>query len=247
MHNFRDVAGLDGYEADGGRMRRGLLFRSSVLDADSIDPARLADARLADVFDLRMTAEVTPKPDVVPDGARYVRLNVIGDDVELGALDPKSITDGAHARELLTDVYRMFVTEDNARAQFAALVRAVAEEDRAQLFHCSAGKDRTGWAAAIVQRILGVSPDDVMADYLLTNRYSAEVIEKIAAGAAAERGENIGEAARVLAGVFPEALTAAFDEVDSRYGGFDGYVRTGLGIDDVVIARLRDKLVDRNG
>ncbi|TWS22119.1 tyrosine-protein phosphatase [Tsukamurella sputi] len=243
MHNFRDVAGVDGYAADGGRMRRGLLFRSSVLDADSIDPARLADARLADVFDLRMTAEVTPKPDVVPDGARYVRLNVIGDDVELGALDPRSLADAARAKDLLTDVYRMFVTEENARAQFAALVRAVADEERAQLFHCSAGKDRTGWAAAIVQRILGVSSDDVMDDYLLTNQYSAGVIDKIAAGAAAERGEAIGEAARVLAGVFPEALTAAFDAADARYGDFDGYVRTGLGIDDVVIERLRAKLV----
>lgn len=243
MHNFRDVAGVDGYAAEGGRMRRGLLFRSSVLDAESIDPARLAEARLADVFDLRMTAEVTPKPDVVPDGARYVRLNVIGDDVELGALDPRSLTDTARAKDLLTDVYRMFVTEENARAQFAALVRAVADTERAQLFHCSAGKDRTGWAAAIVQRILGVSSDDVMTDYLLTNQYSAAVIEKIAAGATAERGEAIGEAARVLAGVFPEALTAAFDEADARYGGFDEYVRAGLGIDDAVITRLRAKLV----
>ncbi|BDD82461.1 phosphatase [Tsukamurella pulmonis] len=243
MHNFRDVAGMDGYTAEGGRMRRGLLFRSSVLDADSIDPDRLAQAGLADVFDLRMTVEVTPKPDVVPDGARYVRLNVIGDDVELGALDPKSLTDAAHAKELLTDVYRMFVTEENARAQFSSLVRAVADEDRAQVFHCSAGKDRTGWAAAIVQRILGVSPDDVMADYLLTNEYSAAVIEAIAERATTERGAAIGEAARALAGVFPEALTAAFDEADARYGGFDGYVRAGLGIDDVVIARLRAKLV----
>ncbi|MBS4103451.1 tyrosine-protein phosphatase [Tsukamurella paurometabola] len=243
MHNFRDVAGVDGYAADGGRMRRGLLFRSSALDADAIDPARLAEARLADVFDLRMTAEVTPKPDVVPDGARYVRLNVIGDDVELGALDPKSLKDAAGARGLLTDVYRMFVSEDNARAQFATLVRAVAGEDRPQVFHCTAGKDRTGWAAAIVQRIVGVSPDDVMADYLLTNDYSAAVIDKIAAGAAAERGEAIGEAARVLAGVFPEALTAAFDEADARYGDFAGYVRAGLGLDDAVIERLHAKLV----
>lgn len=243
MHNFRDAAGTDGYPADGGRMRRGLLFRSSALDAEAIDPARLAEARLADVFDLRMTVEVTPKPDVVPDGARYVRLNVIGDDVELGALDPKSLKDAAGARELLSDVYRMFVTEENARRQFAALVRAVADEQRPQVFHCTAGKDRTGWAAAVVQRILGVSPDDVMADYLLTNEYSAAVIDKIAAGATAERGEAIGEAARVLAGVFPEALTAAFDETDARYGGFDAYVREGLGIDDAVIARLRAKLV----
>ncbi len=224
-------------------MRRGLLFRSSALDADAIDPVRLAEARLSDVFDLRMTAEVTPKPDVVPDGARYVRLNVIGDDVELGALDPKSLKDAAGARGLLTDVYRMFVIEDNARVQFAALVRAVADEERPQLFHCTAGKDRTGWAAAIVQRVLGVSHDDVLADYLLTNDYSADVIEKIAAGATAERGEAIGEAARVLAGVFPEALAAAFDEADNRYGGFDGYVRDGLGIGDDVVTRLRAKLV----
>lgn len=243
VDNFRDVAGPDGYEAEGGRMRRGVLFRSNALDEASVDGARLAAVGLTGVFDLRMTVEVTPKPDVVPGGARYVRFNVIGDDVELGALDPKSLTDAAGARELLTDVYRMFVAEDNARAQFAGLLRAIAAADGPHVFHCSAGKDRTGWAAAVVQRILGVSPDDVLADYLLTNEYSAATIAKIAAGAAAERGAAIGEAARVLAGVFPEALQASFDEVDARYGGFDGYVRAGLGLDDGVIEKLRAKLI----
>ncbi|WP_082789376.1 tyrosine-protein phosphatase [Tsukamurella pseudospumae] len=243
MDNFRDVAGPDGYAAEGGRMRRGVLYRSNALDAASIDAERLAAAGLTGVFDLRMTVEVTPKPDVVPDGARYVRFNVIGDEVELGALDPKSLKDADGARGMLTDVYRMFVTEDNAREQFSGLVRAIAEDPGAQVFHCSAGKDRTGWAAAIAQRLVGVSADDVMADYLLTNEYSAATIEKIAAGATAERGAAVGEAARVLAGVFPEALEAAFAEADARYGGFDGYVRDGLGLDGGVIERLRAKLV----
>lgn len=224
-------------------MRRGLLFRSSVLDAESLDRDRFDQARLAGVFDLRMTVEVDARPDLVPDGVRYVRLNVIGDEVELGALDPKSLKDADGARGLLTDVYRMFVTEENARACFSSLIRAVADEDRAQVFHCSAGKDRTGWAAALVQRILGVSAEDVMADYLLTNDYSAEVIDRIAAAAAADRGEAIGEAARALAGVFPEALMAAFAEADLRYGGFDAYVREGLGIDEPVIERLRARLI----
>lgn len=224
-------------------MRRGVLYRSNALDAASIDAGRLAAAGLTGVFDLRMTVEVTPKPDVVPDGARYVRFNVIGDEVELGALDPKSLKDADGARGMLTDVYRMFVTEANARVQFAGLVRAISDDPGAQVFHCTAGKDRTGWAAAIVQRLIGMSADDVMADYLLTNHYSAATIDKIANAAAAERGPEIGAAARVLAGVFPEALEAAFAEAATQYGGFDGYVRDGLGLDDGVVGRLRAKLV----
>lgn len=224
-------------------MRRGVLFRSNALDAESIDDARLAAVGLTGVFDLRMTVEITPKPDVVPDGARYVRFNVIGDDVELGALNPNALKDPADARGMLMSVYRMFVTEHHARSQFAGLIRTIADGAGPQVFHCSAGKDRTGWAAAVMQRLVGVSQDDVMADYLLTNQYSAATIEKIAAKATAQRGGDVGEAARVLAGVFPEALHAAFDETESRYGGFDGYVRDGLGIDDVAVERLRARLL----
>ncbi len=224
-------------------MRQGVLFRSNALDAESIDADRLTALGLAGIYDLRMTAEVTPKPDVIPDGALYRRFNVIGDELELGALDPKALKDAAGARDLLIDVYRMFVTEENARAQFGGLVRVIAAGDGPHVFHCSAGKDRTGWAAAVVQRLVGVSAEDVLADYLLTNEYSAGTIARIAAGAAKERGPEIGEAARVLAGVFPEALQAAFDEADTRYGGFEGYVRNGLGLDAATVDTLRSRLI----
>lgn len=242
MDNFRDVAGRGGYQAAGGRLRHGVLFRSNALDAGSIDD-RLAALGLTRIFDLRTTAEVTPKPDVIPEGAQYVRFNVIGDTRDLGALDPRALTDAAGARVLLIDVNRLFVTDDAARAAFAGLIRGIAFDGGPHVFHCSAGKDRTGWAAAIVQRLLGVSTDDVMHDYLLTNEYAATTIDTYAAVAAEKHGAAVGEAARVLAGVFPEALQAAFDEADAQYGGFDAYVREGLGIDAGTVDRLRERLV----
>lgn len=243
MDNFRDVAGREGYAANGGRMRSGLLFRSNALDADSIDGARLGSLGLTRIFDLRTTAEVTPKPDVVPDGAEYLRFNVIGDELSLDALDPAALTDADGARQLLIDVNRLFVSDANARNEFAGLLRGIATDGGAHVFHCSAGKDRTGWAAALVQRLVGVSDDDVMTDYLLTNEYSAATIAAIADKAAEARGRDVGEAARVLAGVFPEALLAAFDEARTRYGGVEQYVSDGLGIDAATIDRLREKLV----
>ncbi|ADG78968.1 Protein tyrosine/serine phosphatase OS=Tsukamurella paurometabola (strain ATCC 8368 / DSM /CCUG 35730 / CIP 100753 / JCM 10117 / KCTC 9821 / NBRC 16120/ NCIMB 702349 / NCTC 13040) OX=521096 GN=Tpau_2362 PE=4 SV=1 [Tsukamurella paurometabola] len=243
MYNFRDVAGREGYAANGGRMRSGILYRSNALDAESVDDVRLRGLGLTRIFDLRTTAEVSPRPDVVLAGAEYLRFNVIGDELSLDALDPASLTDAAGARELLIDVNRLFVRDANARAEFGALLRSIADHDGAHVFHCSAGKDRTGWAAALVQRLVGVSIDDVMDDYLLTNEYSAAAIDAIAAKAAEGRGRDVGEAARVLAGVFPEALQAAFEEADTRYGGVEGYVRDGLGVDESTAERLRRKLV----
>lgn len=224
-------------------MRGGILFRSNALDAESVDGTRLGALGLTRIFDLRTTAEVTPKPDVVLAGAEYVRFNVIGDELDLGALDPASLTDAAGARDLLIDVNRLFVRDASARAEFGGLLRRIADDGGAHVFHCSAGKDRTGWAAALVQSLVGVSQDDVMDDYLLTNEYSAATIEAIAAKATEAKGSGVGEAARVLAGVFPEALEAAFDEADSRFGGVEGYVRDGLGVDDGTVERLRAKLV----
>lgn len=224
-------------------MRTGQLFRSNALNAESVDQQRLDAAGLSAVFDLRTTAEVTPKPDVALAGARYVRHNVIGDDLALKAFDPESLTDAAAARGLLTEVYRLFVTQEHTRREFGSLIRALAADDGAAVFHCSAEKDRTGWAAAVVQRLLGVSTDDVFADYLLTNQRLAAISDQIAERVERERGAEVAQAARVLSGVFPEALQSAFTEADEVFGGFDQYVREGLDVNDRTVDLLRTKLL----
>ncbi|MEV0104091.1 tyrosine-protein phosphatase, partial [Nocardia sp. NPDC050789] len=93
------------------------------------------------------------------------------------------------------------------------------------LFHCTAGKDRTGWTSAVLLTLLGVDKDTVYYDYLLSNYY---------------RGAKDGD---MLNGVAASALDSAFDQATKSYGSFDGYVRDGLQLTDADIAALKAKLL----
>ena len=76
--------------------------------------------------------------------------------------------------KLMQETNRAFVGDAGMRAQFGTLFNELASVDAAQLLHCTAGKDRTGWAAAVLQSIAGVDSATIMSDYLATNEYSAE-------------------------------------------------------------------------
>ncbi|GAA4408196.1 tyrosine-protein phosphatase [Tsukamurella soli] len=240
MHNLRDVAGASGYPTAGSRMRTGVLFRSEALADDA--PSALTALGLTRVYDLRTTIEVDKHPDVLPAGTGYARHNILGDDNDLGTLDPSTLRPGS-ARRMLLAANRSFVTEPGARAAFGGLLHDIATTDGPQLFHCTAGKDRTGWAAAILQSLSGASRADVLHDYLLTNEYSRDAITAIGEAVAAEHGADVAVAVREMYGVFPEALEAGFDELGARYGTVDRYVREGLGLTPDTVDALRAKLV----
>jgi len=129
----------------------------------------------------------------------------------------------------MQDTYRGFVRHNTHRfAEFFAHLLASGEPT---VFHCTAGKDRTGFAAALVLRALGVSEDDVMRDYLLTN-------ERLQLPDMA-RYPLPREVLEVLWRVQPEFLHAAFEEVDASYGSLEAYLREGLALRDAERTLLR--------
>ncbi|WP_280248048.1 tyrosine-protein phosphatase [Nocardia abscessus] len=122
-------------------------------------------------------------------------------------------------------LYRAFITAPGANEAFASVLRGIIGSDGAVLFHCTAGKDRTGWTAAVLLTLLGVDRATVTEDYLLSNRYRA------------------ARADDPLNGVQQSWLDAAFDQADRTYGSFDAYVRDGLRLDDREVAPLRARLL----
>lgn len=241
IDNFRDVAGPGGgyLTASGARMRSGVIYRSSVLRPDATDADALNSLHLTHDYDLRTTAEIADSPDIVPPGTTYVHINIIGDQnpiPTMADLSPQS------ARQLLIDQNKVFVDDPGERERFGELLRSIATNPGPQVFHCTSGKDRTGWAAAVLQSLAGVSPEDVMSDYLLTNEYSRQSIDAGAAAAAQAYGAEAGAGTRVILGVFPEALQSGLDEVHARYGTMERYVADGLGLDAPTIRALKTKL-----
>jgi protein tyrosine/serine phosphatase len=127
---------------------------------------------------------------------------------------------------------------------FGRYFQALAEAEGPVLIHCAAGKDRTGLLAALTHHLLGVSADDLMADYLLTNEARslsawaprfAELIER-------EYGRRPPmDAVEAFLRVHPDWLRAAFASIEARAGGLDGYLEEAVGVD----RNLRERIAVR--
>ncbi|WP_067703996.1 tyrosine-protein phosphatase [Nocardia jejuensis] len=214
--NARDAGGYR--TADGHTVRTGLVYRTGELTkATDADLAELTRRDVRSVHDLRTTMEQQLMGvDKVPAGATEFHDDVIGQ------APPQVMASTLSAG---TDLYRAFITAPGANEAFSGVLRDIATNPGAVLFHCTAGKDRTGWTSAVLLTILGVDRDTVTYDYLLSNYY---------------RNAQDGDA---LNGVSAAALDSAFDQANQTYGSFDNYVRDGLKLSPADISALKAKLL----
>lgn len=245
--NFRDIGGYR--TRDGHRVRTGLAYRSDQMNLLSeADLATIATLRPAAVADLRTLTERTREPDRLPSGARYIVLDVAADSSEsLGGdmrLAMAQIAQGK-GEALLVAANREFVTLPSARQSYAALIRLMIAADGPVVYHCTAGKDRTGWGTAVVLSLLGVPRETIMQDYLLSNDRLAAKNAAILEGLARSGSKMSPAFLEPVLTVKPSYIEAAFAEVDHTYGSFDAYVSKGLGLSPREISALRTKLLTR--
>lgn len=250
--NMRDLGGLP---VDDGVVRPGKVFRSaSVGRLSGEDQRALARLGIATVYDLRTARERTREPDRLPASARSVHLDVLADDQEdattglvIMSGDARKVADllgDGRARAIMEQSYRKFVRLGSARAAYTALFKGLADgsRDGAALFHCATGKDRTGWAAAVLLRLLGAGRDAVSADYLQTNTDLLPALQPVLDKAAADGVDP--DLLLPILGVRQSYLDAADKEVEAEFGSFGAYVGEGLGLDDAVVGALRARFVE---
>jgi protein-tyrosine phosphatase len=227
--NFRDVGGYT--TADGRTVRTGVVYRSNKLsELTDADLNTLAGLGVTLDVDLRNVVERHDEPDRVPAGARYQVADVVSLEHGLRFHGNATVTlVKALAAGLFSGSdnlgqsigYPFMVDFVGADHAFGDLLRAiVANGSGSVLFHCTAGKDRTGWGAAILLSLLGVPRATVEADFMLSN-------------------DRLGNPKAVEL----SWLRAAFAEVDHLYGSMDAYARQGLGLDDATIGALRTRLL----
>jgi len=240
--NFRDVAGVDTayVAADGVPLRRGVAFRSNELQLSDADAHSVSSLGVTAVYDLRHDHEVEAHPDVPVPGAEWHHLEVKG--IPMDAVSNLETRDAA--TEVMHDVYRSFVDQPGARAAFSELLHRIADHDGAHLFHCTAGKDRTGWASALLLHVAGVDDETILADYLLTNDFSSGTREKYLGLVAEHLGADKVDVYERVMVADADYLQTAYDTAQASYGGVDGYLRDGLGLDDATLDRLRARLRD---
>ncbi|WP_093801163.1 tyrosine-protein phosphatase [Streptomyces sp. Wb2n-11] len=254
--NLRDLGGTP---LPGGRsVRPGFVLRSGQLDRmdPASDPA-VAALPLRTVVDFRSAAERADHPDRVPDGARLIVADVLADRLAAGTaraapaqlkhiLSNPALAEqhlgGGRARKLFADTYRSFVTSGSARAAYRTFLTELGAPDAGPLlFHCTAGKDRTGWAATLVLSLLGADDATIEREYLSVNPAVRQAFAPLVEGFVAAGGDP--ETALAVIGVVPEYLAAALDEAHARHGSVEKYVREGLGVSEESIARIRERLI----
>ena len=243
--NLRDAGGYR--SADGRWVRMGIVYRSDQLDRlDDGDLARLAALDLGTVVDLRTRTEREREPDRMPAGADHVVLDVAADAAGSVGGDMRqamSMIAAGRGAELLTTANRDFVIQPSARSAYAGLLTRIATQDRGLLYHCTAGKDRTGWASAVLLSLLGVPRETVMQDYLASNVYLAEK-NRATLAAVARSGTAMDPAhLETVMTVRASYIEAAFAEVDRRHGSMEAYAHDALGIDAEALERLRARML----
>lgn len=231
--NFRDIGG---YKTDCGRqVQWGKLYRSaSLYKASEADIKRITqDLGVRHVIDLRKERELDlePHPQALLDQIEYHWLPINLDGTARDDID-RRLEEGSAASAfegLLMDVNRAMVSEH--KADIERWFNIVLSNDAPTLFHCTEGKDRTGFTAAVFLSALGVSREQIMADYLLTNTLNKKSIEERVKNSAVLSSFDvaISDLERLLA-VDEDYLNAAFDQIDQDFGDVESYLDKALNI-----------------
>ncbi|GAB2510826.1 tyrosine/lipid phosphatase LipA [Nocardia heshunensis] len=240
--NFRDLAGTgEGYRGQGNHhLNKGVFYRSNALTPNDADLATLNGLHLGSVFDLRSADEIAQKADRMPAGAAYVNIPIFAGN--LSSSTP-NFTSPDDAKKFMQDINRSFVTDAGERGKFAQLLTQLADQDGPAVFHCTAGKDRTGWTAFLLQSIARVDDSTIMSDYLLSNDYLAATNSATLAQISKAKGAAAAAIYAPLLGVDSSYLQAGIDQLNTQYGSVEKYLKDGLGLKGKTIEQLRDKLI----
>ncbi|GED99395.1 tyrosine-protein phosphatase [Gordonia crocea] len=220
------------------------------------DRTGLADIGLKTIVDLRTDTEREGAPDPQFPGVTELALDVLADTTSIALpaniaellADPAVVAqmsaeltvDKAHS--LMASTYRDFVTLDSAKRGFGDFYTGLLDGGRTPaLFHCTNGKDRTGWAAATFLSLMGVRTEDVYRDYLLTNDRLLPAMQPMVDRFTAAGGDR--RLLLPLLGVDTAYLDAAFDQVRVEYGTLERYFGEALGVDAEAQRELRSRFL----
>jgi protein tyrosine/serine phosphatase len=247
IHNFRDYGGYP--VASGGRLASGRLYRSGEhAEATDRDLLIVQDLDPAAVIDLRGATERRDAPCRRPPGFSAIVIAVDGETASLAphiaAFSGVASADDAHRN--MRERYAELPFRPQLIEAYRRYLHALSNATGSTLVYCKAGKDRTGIAVALLHMALGVHPDDVLEDYLLTNTVgnSTERIAALTRYFHGRAGPKMSDAAlRIVLTVDEQFLHAALQAIKQQCGSVDEYLESTLGITRAMRAALAARLV----
>lgn len=260
LFSVENARELGGYRVGDTTIKEGVLLRAGSLARASMEDIHMLkdDYRLGALVDFRMELELKQEPDPEVPGASYHPLPVM----EL--TDFPGVEDEELARFLNSDMGRMemietsvergmmdpnlyesFVMTERGKKAYREFFRVLLElpEDRAVLWHCTDGKDRTGVAAMLLLTALGADRETILSDYLLTNTYNAKRIQQMKFRVSSMKLDPETEKKMLfgMGGVFEEYLACAMSAIEEHYDSIENYLETELGVGENERQALRTK------
>ncbi len=232
--NFRDIGGIT--TKDNRTIQWGKIYRSGHLNKlKKKDFQKFENLGISTVIDLRTDREINKKPDNIPVGLTYHNYQAYDDSEDMFSKTRKDVIKGRISpevsNELVQEFYGLYVTHDIAKVR--EILHTILENNESTLFHCSAGKDRTGMVGAILLSILNVDRDVIINEYLLSNNYREDDVAKrmkLAKFGKVFFHKINYEVIENFSWIKPEFIQAMFDEIDKQYGSMDNYIEKGLKI-----------------
>ncbi|MBC1557606.1 tyrosine-protein phosphatase [Listeria booriae] len=243
--NFRDLGGY--VNTAGKTVKWGKLYRSSLLtNITEKDKDTLEKLGVSWICDLRSTSEIAakPTPALAHIKNRHIPIGTAkNESTESQKID---IPDDHRVYEpLMGESYRVFVqSKDGFREIFNDIIE---KEEVPFLFHCTAGKDRTGVLGALLLKLLDIPENTILADYELTNQYADNILGEmqglVNAFSSSEKKIDL-ENFRPMAEARPAYLEIAFDEMQKEYGSVDAYLEKGIGITPSEKAKFQTMMLE---
>ncbi|MBC1482439.1 tyrosine-protein phosphatase [Listeria sp. FSL L7-1485] len=244
VFNFRDMGG---YQSKNGKhVRWGQLYRSAnLVNINKTDIDLIQKLHIKWICDLRSSSEVAaqPTPEIAGVLNKHIPIGTAkNEQTEIPELADKTIYE-----PLMGESYRVFVQSVDG---FKEIFNEILNDTKAGLpfvFHCTAGKDRTGVLGALLLTLLDVPEKTIFADYAITNRYQDAILEEMGGIVSlfSNSTEKIDlETFRPMAEARPAYLEIAFDEMKKQFGSVENYLEIGIGITAEEKAKLQQILLE---
>jgi len=232
--NFRTIGNIK--NIDGRILKDGKFYRSAHLHQlknKSIE--EFQKLGIKEIIDLRNSKETSQKPDVIPQNIDYKNYSAFedeGDQLDQAKkLVLKGKVNGSDADKRMLDFYKNYVTENPEIIQ--KIIHEILDSESPVLYHCTAGKDRTGIITALILTILKFDRATIENDYLLSNNYRKQLVQKrlhLAHNLYFIYPKMDLNVIEKLSWVEKDYLHASFSEIDNKYGSIDVYIHQVLGI-----------------
>lgn len=239
--NIRDIGDIS---TDHGHFKKNIFFRSGELyDLSSQDISFLENKlKIKKIYDFRRPEEIENRPDSQIKNAEYKNINLMS---TAGQANPslKNMTISDDIESHMFDAYTELVLGDSAQKGYHTFFMALLSASDPILFHCFAGKDRTGFAAALILKIAGVSDEEIYKDYLQTNIDRQVANKKILQAFKNKLSPDKLAGLEVSLNVKKEYLDHAFSLINQHFENFENYLSVGLDLPTNYISTFRNLYV----